>query len=72
MLLILAIEPLERWAFQLTGERLEAEVRLRATAPDRTAVTLTVGGPWLIGLGKAFPRNALARLHSLVQTAAEL
>ena len=71
-LLIVAIEPLERWAFQLTGERIDAEVRLRATAPGRTAVTLTVSGPWLIGLGKSYPRKALARLHALCQTAAEL
>jgi uncharacterized protein YndB with AHSA1/START domain len=72
MLLVLAIEPRERWAFQLTGERLEVELRLRASAPDRTLATLAVTGPWLIGLGRSFPRNALARLHALCQTAAEL
>jgi len=72
MLLVLVVEPLERVAFHLTGERLDAEIRLRATAPDRTAVTLTVTGPWLIGLSKSFPRKALARLHALCQTAAEI
>jgi len=72
MLLVLAIEPFERFAFHLTGERMEVEIRLAASKPDRTAVTLSVAGPWLIGLGKSFPRNALARLYALVQTAASL
>jgi len=71
-LLVLAIEPLERWAFQLTGERLEVEIRLSASAPDRTVAVVSVTGPWLIGLGKSLPRSALARLHALCQTAANL
>ena len=72
MLLVLAIEPLERWAFQLTGERLEVEIRLSVAAPDRTVAVMSVTGPWLIGLGKSLPRSALARLHALCQTAASL
>ena len=72
MLLVLAIEPLERFAFQLTGERLDVEIRLAARGPDRTIATLSVAGPWLIGLGKSLPRSALARLHALCQTAATL
>ena len=72
MLLVLAIEPLERFAFQLTGERLDVEIRLAARAPDRTIATLSVTGPWLIGLGKSLPRSALTRLHALCQTAATL
>ena len=71
MLLVLAAARPERVTFQLTDERMDAELRLEATAPDRTLATLTVSGPWLIGLGRSFPRRALARLHALVQTAAE-
>src|SRR5439155_18502190 len=41
-LLVLAVEPYERFAFQLTGERLEAELRLSAPDPDRTLAHLTV------------------------------
>src|ERR671933_795513 len=41
-LLVVAIEPLERWQFHLTGERLDVEIRLRASAPDRTVATLSV------------------------------
>ena len=72
ILLVLAAARPERIAFQLTGERIEAELRLEATAPDRTLATLTVSGPWLIGLGRSYPHRALARLHALCQTAAEL
>lgn len=71
MLLVLAAARPERFAFQLTGERIEAELRLEASAPDRTLATLTVSGPWLIGLGRSFPNRALNRLYGLVQTAAE-
>jgi len=71
MLLVLAAAPPERLVFQLTGERIEAELRLEAAASDRTIATLTVTGPWLIGLGRSFPHRALNRLHALVQTAAD-
>ena len=71
ILLVLAVARPERIAFQLTGERIEAELRLEASAPDRTLATLTVSGPWLIGLGRSFPHRALNRLYGLVQTAAD-
>jgi uncharacterized protein YndB with AHSA1/START domain len=71
MLLVLRVDPLERIAFHLTRNRLDADVRLRALGPDRTEVTLTVSAPWLIGLGRRFPHRALDRLHALVQTAEE-
>ena len=72
ILLVLAAARPERLAFQLTGERIDAELQLEASAADRTIATLTVSGPWLIGLGRSFPHRALNRLHALVQTAAEL
>ena len=72
MLLVLAVEPYERFSFQLTGERLEADVRLSAPQPDRTVVQLTVSGPALVGLKRSMPERALGRLHALVQTAADL
>jgi uncharacterized protein YndB with AHSA1/START domain len=72
MLLVLAVEPYERFAFQLTGERLDVELRLSAPQPDRTLARLTVSGPLLIGLRRSLPEKALGRLHALVQTAADL
>ncbi|MHB8641343.1 MAG: SRPBCC family protein [Gaiellaceae bacterium] len=71
-LLVLAVEPYERFAFHLTGERLDVEIRLSALAPGRTLATLTVSGPVLVGLKRSLPRDALVRLHNLVQTAADL
>jgi len=71
-LLVLAVEPLERLSWHLTGERLDVELRLAASAPTRTTVELTVEGPLFIGLRRSLPRTALNRLYSLCQTAAEL
>jgi uncharacterized protein YndB with AHSA1/START domain len=68
---VLAVEPYERFAFQLTGDRIEAEVSLAAVREDRTKVTVVVSGPWLIGLRRSFPQRALSRLYALVQTAAD-
>jgi uncharacterized protein YndB with AHSA1/START domain len=72
MLLVIAVEPYERLAFQLTGERLDVELRLSEPRPNRTLVQLSVSGPLLIGLRRSFPQKALSRLHGLVQTAADL
>jgi len=70
-LLVLAVEPLERIEFQLTGYHIDAELRLRAAEADRTEVTLTVTGPWLIGLNRRYANRALAGLYALLQPAAE-
>ena len=71
-LLVLAVEPYERFAFQLTGEQVDVELRLSEPRPDRTFARLTVSGPLLIGLRRSLPERALGRLHALVQTAAHL
>jgi uncharacterized protein YndB with AHSA1/START domain len=71
-LLVLAVEQYERFAFQLTGERLDVELRLTAPAPDRTLAHLSVSGPLLVGLRRSMPEKALGRLHALVQTGADL
>ncbi len=70
-LLVLEVAPLERIAFQLPSDRVDAELELRATDAQRTAVTLTLDVPWFAGFRRAFPHRALNRLHALVQTAAE-
>ena len=71
-LVVLAVEPYSRFAFQLTGERVEVDLRLSEPSPNRTRAQLSVSGPMLIGLRRALPEKALARLHALVQTAADL
>jgi hypothetical protein len=71
MLLIRTVWPLERFAWTLTGDHIDADLRLQATEPDRTLVALDVEAPWLYGFSRALPRRALTRLHALCQTAAE-
>jgi uncharacterized protein YndB with AHSA1/START domain len=71
-LLVIAVEPPNRAEWQLISERLDVEIELSSAAADRTDAVLTVGGPFLVGLRRSLPRNALNRLHSLCQTAAEL
>jgi uncharacterized protein YndB with AHSA1/START domain len=67
-LLVVAVVPRERIAFELTGDRISAELTLRAVEADRTEASLVVDGPWLIGLRRSFPRRALDRLHTLLRT----
>jgi uncharacterized protein YndB with AHSA1/START domain len=72
MLLVRAVHPYELFAWTLTGDHIDAELRLEARGDDRTVATLEVEAPWLYGLSRALPRRALTRLHALCQTAAEL
>jgi hypothetical protein len=72
MLLVTGIEAPERFAWRLTGDHIDAELRLDERGPDRTIATLEIEAPWLYGFSRALPRRALTRLHALCQTAAEL
>jgi len=71
-LIVMAVEQYERFAFHLTGERLDVELVLAEPEPDLTRARLTVSGPFLVGLKRSMPTKALTRLHNLVQTAADL
>jgi uncharacterized protein YndB with AHSA1/START domain len=72
MLLVTGIEAPERFAWRLTGDHIDAELRLDERGADRTTATLEIEAPWLYGFSRALPRRALTRLHALCQTAAEL
>jgi uncharacterized protein YndB with AHSA1/START domain len=67
-LLIVDVVPQERIAFELTGDRISADLTLRAVDTDRTEASLVVDGPWLIGLRRSFPKRALDRLHALLRS----
>jgi hypothetical protein len=71
-LLVRVVWPLERFAWTLTGDHIEAELRLEAADPERTIATLDVEAPWLVGFSRSLPRRALGRLHALCQTSAKL
>jgi hypothetical protein len=62
----------ELFGFTLTGDHVDAELRLDARDDDRTGALLELEAPWLFGVSRALPRRALTRLHALCQTAAEL
>jgi hypothetical protein len=64
LLLIREIDEYERWAWHLLATKLDVEIRLRATADDRTEAT--------IAMSKGSPAAALKRLYDLCQTAATL
>ena len=56
----------------MTGDRLDAELLLEETAPDRSRALLEVSAAWLVSFPRSLPRRALTRLHDLCQTAARL
>jgi hypothetical protein len=72
MLLVRDVEAPERFAWTLTGDHIDVELRLEESGPSRTIATLDVEAPWLFGFSRALPRKALTRLHALCQTGAEL
>jgi uncharacterized protein YndB with AHSA1/START domain len=52
-------------------QRLDVELTLEPTG--RTTVAhLSVRSPWLFGFARSLPREALARLHALLDTASRL
>jgi uncharacterized protein YndB with AHSA1/START domain len=71
-LVVREIQPYERFAWTLTGDRLDVELTLQALAPDRTRVVIDVSAGWLVPVPRALPRRAVARLYDLCQTAATL
>ena len=71
-LLVTTVWPLERFAWTMTGDHIDGDLRLEEIDSDRTRATLEVEAPWLMGFSRSLPRNALARLHALCQTSAKL
>ena len=72
MLIVRDVDEPARFSWHLTRDRLDVDVALEETPPDRTRPTVVVQGRWLFGWRRSLPQRALARLHALVQTAAEL
>ena len=71
MLVVLGIEVPRRFAFLLTGDRMQVELLLEEEAADVTRAELVVEAPALIGLRRSLPQRALVRLHGLCQTGAD-
>ncbi len=71
-LLVTAADPESRFAFELVRAKLRAELTLLPAGEGHTRAELVVTGPLLLAFSRGLPRAALARLHDLCQTAAEL
>ena len=69
-LLVLDVVPMRRFAFQLTGQRLDVQLELEPADAGTTRARLTIDGPFL-SVPRSFPRLALSRLYDLVQTSVE-
>jgi uncharacterized protein YndB with AHSA1/START domain len=71
-LLILEVVPLQRLAFQLSGERVDVELDLEATEDGaQTGARLAVDAPRFGGMGRSFASEALAKLAALVRPAVD-
>lgn len=64
MLLVREIDEYERWTWHLLTPKTDVEVRVRASGPDRTDVTVTTS--------RGSAALAVRRLYDLVQTAATI
>jgi uncharacterized protein YndB with AHSA1/START domain len=60
-----------RFAFELVGQKLDVELELAEAGAARTKASLVVSAPMFAGLFRSPARQALDRLHALVQTGVE-
>jgi uncharacterized protein YndB with AHSA1/START domain len=70
-LLVLEVVPLQRIAFQLTGEHAEVQLDLVSVEDNETQATLAVEAPRFGGIGRTVPSQALEGLAALVQKVPE-
>ena len=70
-LIFLDVQRPELVAWQFVNGRIDVELRLTETAPDRTRAELTLSAPFFSGLRRSLPHRALTRLHALCQTGAQ-
>ena len=75
LIVVTAVEPPLRFSWHDLEQHFVAEIRLEHARDGHTRATLTVDASWwrLVAEGlRPTPRQALARLHALCQTAASL
>jgi uncharacterized protein YndB with AHSA1/START domain len=69
-LLVLDVVPMRRFAFQLLGQRLDAELELEPIEDEGTRARLTVEAPFM-SVRRSLPHVALATLYELIQTSVD-
>jgi uncharacterized protein YndB with AHSA1/START domain len=67
-LLVLAVVPGTRIAFELPADRVAADLTIEPAEGRRTWASLVVDAPFLLGFRGSLPSRALARLHDLLRT----
>jgi hypothetical protein len=75
LIVITAVEPEQRLAWQDVEQRFTADLRLEPAPDSNTRATLVVEASAWRAIAeelRPLPRKALARLHALCQTAATL
>jgi uncharacterized protein YndB with AHSA1/START domain len=70
-LLVLEVVPGERVRFHFVQDRIDADLQLARSRPERTRAALVVEAPFL-RVRRTLPTRALARLHALVQTSVQV
>jgi uncharacterized protein YndB with AHSA1/START domain len=70
-ILIREVEAPARVAWHHVRQRLDVELALEP-AGRATLARLSVRSPWLVGFARSLPRDALARLHGLLDLASTL
>jgi uncharacterized protein YndB with AHSA1/START domain len=69
-LLVIEVVPRSRVVFQLLTDRIDVELDLEPTEDDQAAATLAVEVPWLTGVRRTYPSEALSKLAALVRPSA--
>ena len=75
LVVITAVEPEQRLAWQDVEQQFTAEIRIEPAADAKTRATLRIEASTLRAVAEGLrplPRKALGRLHALCQTAATL
>ena len=72
MLVVHAVVPRERFAFELVKDGISADILLEPVAADRTEVTVVVEGRFVLGTRRTLAKKAAHRLYDLIQTGAGL
>jgi uncharacterized protein YndB with AHSA1/START domain len=70
-LLVIEVVPRRRVVFQLLTDRVDVDLELEPTEHDQAAATLAVEVPWLTGVRRTYPSEALASLAALVRPAVD-
>jgi uncharacterized protein YndB with AHSA1/START domain len=68
-LFVRTIEAPRRFAWTMTGDRIDVELLLEESSPERTRAFLEISAAWLVSIPRSLPRRALERLQTRCRSA---